>query len=101
MGTKSTFEEVLMPSGVSFPSNETELLSDLTLAFIYGLSTGICRPQYGGRLLRSLALKHYWLWELLRKAGGRREKPLTEVAQAEWAEFENMARNIEESLPLD
>jgi len=98
---KSKFEEMLMPPDVSFPADEQELLSDLTLVFIYGLSTGVCRRQYGERLLRSLALRHYWLWELLQKAGNRRVKSPAEVGQAEWAEFENMARNVEEALPLD
>jgi len=98
---KSKFEEVLMPSGVSFPADEQELLADLTLAFTYGLSTGICRPEYGERLLRYFALKGFWFMELLTKAAGRNLASPVELAEAEWGDFQTMARNMQEALPLD
>lgn len=98
---RSKLEEILMPPGVSFPADETELLADLGLVFTYGLSTGVLRPEYGKRLLKSLALRDYWLWELLLKAARRRDITVTEIAKREWREFEEMARNVEEALPLD
>jgi len=98
---RSKFEEILMPPGVSFPANETELLADLGLVFTYGLSTGVLRPRYGKRLLRSLALRHYWFYKLLAKAARRRSISPTEVGERELGEFEEMARRVEETLPLD
>jgi len=98
--SRAKFEEILMPPDVSFPSNETELLSDLSLVFIYGLSTGVFKPRYGERLLRTLALRHYWFYELISKGARRRSRSPAEVAEREWAEFKEMARRVEESLPL-
>ena len=97
----SKFQELLMPPEVSFPADETELFADLSLVFSYGLSVGVIKPEYGKRLLRSLAVKDSWLWDLLAKAAGHRDLTLTDILNREWGEFEEMANAVEESLPLD
>lgn len=98
---QSKFDEMLMPKDVPFPTNEAERLADLSLAFTYGLSAGVLNPRYAERLLKNLAMKDHQVFEAILKGAGRRDISLKEVAENQLADYKDMAKMVEESLPLD
>ena len=98
---QSKYKEMLMPADATFPANRVELLADLSLAFTYGLSAGVLNPRYAERLLKCLSIKDHQVWELIMKGAGRRDISLKEVAENQLADYRDMAKMVEESLPLD
>ena len=98
---QSKFEAMLMPPDVPSPTNEAERLADLSLAFTYGLSAGVLRPNYAERLLKNLAIQDHQVWGAILKGAGRRDMSLNEIAENQLADYRDMAKMVEDSLPLD